>query len=228
MSVTVILTSHMKPFLRDALASLDEQTRRDFSVILLDSGVWRGQTDEQSLAMAQVHRDTKRRFRWRFTDEPPRPPCPVGAVTNTAIRSGLVKGKYVCHFYDDDVYDPRFMERMAGYLDDHPDEMAVWCSQDRARIERDGGYRVFATIRAYDGLSPGQIDNRVDGGQVMYRRKVLDMLGDPWMTEDGALCMHSDGIFLERVASVIGHPIGAIPDVLMTHRMTPLSTYSPT
>lgn len=229
-AVTCILTSHMKPFLDEALRSLEAQTRQDFQALVVDSGAWRWGTDPRSQKMAAIYHSWERHpmVEWVFTGESPGAlSCPVSVATNLAIRAGLVRGRYVCHFYDDDEYHPQFMEKMAGYLDANHDRMAVWCSQDRARIDRDGGRSVIGRIDAYEGLGPGQIDNRVDGGQVMYRREVLDALGDPWMPEDAHSCRHSDGVFLERVANVVGS-FGAVGDVLMTHRFTPISTYTPT
>ena len=229
-TVSVILTAHMKPFVEEALQSLERQTRQDFGVILVDSGAWRGGDDDIARQMADIHAGWRDHpmVEWVFTAERLGSlSCPVGVATNLAIRAGLVNGRYVCHFYDDDEYHPQFIEKMAGYLDEHPDRKAVWCSQDRARIERDGGRSVVGHIPAYDGLTAGNIDCLVDGGQVMYRREVLDALGDPWMPEDPGLCSHSDGVFLDRVAQVTG-PIGAIPDTLVTNRKTPLSAFSPT
>lgn len=227
-AVSVILTAHLNPYLGEALASLEAQTRRDFECILMDSGQWIGQHDE---GRASLFGEWSNRpwLEWRMTGEAPGlrdRACPVSVATNLAIRGGL-RGRYVCHFYEDDEYDPRFIEAMAGYLDEHPDERAVWCSQARTRIGRDGSRAVETYISAYDGLAAGAIDCRVDGGQVMYHRSVLDALGDPWMNEDPGQCGHSDGIFLERVAQVTG-PINAIGGVLMAHRFTPYSTYSPT
>lgn len=228
-AVTCILTSHMKPYLADALRSLAAQTRQDFQVLLVDSGAWRGRDDERSLAMAAIYREWSGHpmVEWVFTGESPGSlSCPVSVATNLAIRAGLVRGRYVCHFYDDDEYHPQFMEKMAGYLDEHLERGAVWCSQDRVSISREGARTEGGRIPSFDDLSAGRIDCQVDGGQVMYRREVLDTLGDPWMPEASSTCRHSDGVFLERVAQVTG-PIGAIPDVLMTHRFTPISTYSP-
>jgi hypothetical protein len=69
---------------------------------------------------------------------------------------------------------------------------------------------------------------QVDGGQIMFRRTVLDAIGDPWLPEDAAdgSCRHSDGIFLEKLGAVCG-TVPAIPEVLMDHRFTPISTYTP-
>lgn len=237
--VTTILTAHRKPYLRDALASCAAQTALDrLDVVVVDSGQWRdgdGRTlpDETSQAMASIHSQYQGApwVTWTFTGEGPelkREKCPVGWATNQAIRAGLVTGDYVCTFYDDDRWHPTFVERMAGYLDDHPDQLAVWCSQNRIRLGRDGSEQLVHVISAHTAKRPGEFDCQVDGGQIMFRREVLDKIGDPWLPEDpaDAVCRHSDGIFLEKLAQVCGvvHPIG---DVLYDHRFTPISAYTP-
>lgn len=228
MSVTIILTSHMKPTLGEALASVMAQTRRDYECVVMDSGAWQGQTDERAMLM----RDAIGRaaglggFRLAFTGEPPDlrlHKCPVSWATNEAIRRGYVTGDYVCTFYDDDLYEPTYIEKMAGYLDEHPEADAVWCSQDRIRWPAGTRERFIMADRP---KHPGQMDCQVDGAQVMFRRSVLDKMGDPWMPEDPQTCGHSDGIFLERLVSIVG-VIPNIPDVLVTHRFTPYSTYTP-
>jgi hypothetical protein len=74
------------------------------------------------------------------------------------------------------------------------------------------------------------MDCQVDGAQVMFRREMLDRIGDPWLPEDpdDGSCRHSDGIFLERLAQAAGviHPVGTGAP-LVTHRYTPFSRYSP-
>lgn len=228
-AVTVLLTAHMKPYLADALTSVASQTSSDYECIVIDSGAWIGKDDERSVAMADIYRGwhTHPLIEWAFTGEQPgQLTCPVSVATNLAIRAGLVRGRYVCHFYDDDEYYPQFIEKMAGYLDGRPEAGAVWCTQDRVNLHRDGSRAVAGQIQAYTTLTQGMIDNRVDGGQVMYRREVLDALGDPWMPEESGTCRHSDGVFLERVAGVT--PIEPLGETLLAHRFTPLSTYSPT
>lgn len=230
-TVTIILTSHMKPTLADAIASVISQTRMDFECVVMDSGQWRNKDDELSQKMHFIYATSQApHLRWEFTDEEPGlhdRVCPVGWATNEATSRGLVRGKYVCTFYDDDLYDPRFVETMAGYLDEHPDELAVWCSQARAAL-RDGRTEETGRIMADRILTPGTIDCRVDGGQVMFRREVIEQMGDRWMTEERGECWHSDGVFLEKLVLLCGgeiRPVGLM-DPLMTHRNTPYSTYS--
>lgn len=232
-AVTCLLTSHMKPYLRDALASLLAQTRKDFEVIVIDSGQWIGREDDpQCKQMAAVHADFAAHplITWVSTGERPAlaaRKCPVAWATNEAVRAGLVRGRYVCTFYDDDTYRPRFMEVMAGFLDDHPEHLAVWCSQERTRLTAVGPQSAGA-IMALSPKSGMTFDCQVDGAQVMFRREVLDAMGDPWLDEnpDRQNCCHSDGLFLNQLGLIAG-TVPNVEEVLCEHRFTPLSTYTP-
>jgi hypothetical protein len=194
--------------------------------------------DPISIAMARIHERYLGLFpfTWIFTDEAPDlavTKCPIGWVTNEVIRRGWVRGRYVATFYDDDQYHPDFVKRMAGHLDDHPDDAAVWCSQNRVRLNRDGSADLVSVIPAIAPKRPGEFDCLVDGGQIMWRAELFDKIGDPWLTEDptDSVCRHSDGLFLEALAlaaQAAGSPvIHGIPDVLYTHRFTQWSTYTP-
>lgn len=231
-AVTCLLTSHMKPYLRDSLNSLLAQTRQDFHVVVIDSGQWIGQDDPRSKDMAAVYVDFAAHplIEWVTTGERPglaQRRCPVAWAANEAIRAGLVRGRYVCTFYDDDVYRPRFMEAMAGFLDDHPEHQAVWCSQHRVRLTA-AGPEPAGQIIAYGPKHGAEFDCQVDGAQVMFRREILDAMGDPWLDEnpDAGNCRHSDGIFLNRLGEIAG-TVPAVAEVLCEHRFTPLSTYTP-
>jgi hypothetical protein len=221
----------MKPYLRDALESAVNQTRQDIHILVVDSGRWRGQPGRESKLMARIHRDYAKYplVEWTFTDEGPdlkQMACPVALATNNAIRAGLVRGRYMCTFYDDDRYLPTFMERMAGYLDQFPQVGAVWCSQLLTVVAPDGTETEVGLRPATDVKYGASMDCRVDGGQVMWRTALLDEIGDPWLPEAPQTCYHSDGIFLDKLGSVCGM-VPPIPEVLCVHRYTPLSTYSP-
>jgi hypothetical protein len=228
----------MKPFLRDALDSCLAQTRLDdVQIVVVDSGQWRVTgtdivaNNDLSRKMAEIHTEYSGHpnIEWMFTGEDPdlrEHKCPVAWATNEAIRRGFVTGRYVCTFYDDDRYEPTFMERMAGYLDDHPDVNAVWCSQRRIQITSDGVEHVVGAIPATHTRHGGNWDMQVDGGQVMWHREMLDLIGDPWLPEEPSTCYHSDGLFFNKLAAVAG-PVPAIGEILCNNRKTPISTYSP-
>lgn len=230
-AVTCLLTAHMKPTLRTALESAVGQTRQDIHVLVVDSGRWQHQDTRAAHELAGIHEEYAghRLVEWTFTGEPEdlrATKCPVGWATNQAIRAGLVRGRYMCTFYDDDRYLPNFMERMAGYLDLQPQVGAVWCSQFTAIVDRDGNEEIVGTRAATDVKVGPSFDCRVDGAQVMWRTALLDKIGDPWLPEEPGTCYHSDGMFLDKLGVVCGL-IPNIPEFLVVHRYTPLSTYTP-
>ncbi len=230
-AVTILLTSHMKPYLDDALESVAAQTRKDFHCVVLDSGQWIAKTDDRSMAVSGIYHKWKDHplVEWVTTGENSglrKKKCPIGWVTNEAIRAGLARGRYFCTFYDDDLYQPTFIEKMAGYLDQNPFVSAVWCTEGRAFMSTNDKTVAFGEIVAHGPKQAGMMDCQVDGAQVMLRRELLDKIGDPWMPEKVSDCFHSDGIFLEKVATAAG-TIQNIEESLVTHRCTPLSTYNP-
>lgn len=234
-AVTCVLTSHRKPVLRDALASVTAQTRTDIHVLVLDSGQWIGRDDEvsRSVAAAYAMYSAHPLIEWVTTGEDPglaQRRCPVSYVTNEAIRAGLIRGRYMCTFYDDDLYDPHFMQEMAGHLDGHPDCGAVWCTENRVTLHPDGTETHSYMIPATGPKTGPSFDCLVDGAQVMWRTGLLDVIGDPWLPEDPDedSCCHSDGIFLNKLGAAAGTVENiATAAPLVTHRHTRWSTYSP-
>lgn len=232
-AVTCIVASHMKPTLSAALESVIWQTRRDIQIIVADSGQWIGRAGMLPQLMHQMYERyaNEPRIEWVTTGEPDNLrelACPISWTTNQVIRAGLVRGRYVCTFYDDDRYELTFMERMAGALDANPTWNAVWCSQHRCKLEVNGTETPAGEIRASGPKPGGHFDQLVDGTQVMFRRELLDVLGDPWLPESplDVDCRHSDGVFLDRIGYAAG-TVWPIDEVLVTHRFTRWSTYSP-
>jgi len=232
-TITCLVMSHMKPTLREALESILTQTRQtDVQVIVIDSGQWIGKEDDGSCVMRTVYRRYAAYpgLEWYFTGERTNERttvCPVAHWTNLAIRERLIRGKYLCFFFDDDLYEPTFMEKMGGYLDEHPDCEAVRCTQRRVELRADGTRRELPPLVAEGPISGQNFDCRVDGGQVMLRTSVLSRIADPWLPEDpGETCSHSDGIFLNKVGGVIPQ-MDALNETLYTHQHTIYSTYTP-
>jgi glycosyltransferase involved in cell wall biosynthesis len=263
-TVTIMLASHMKPdWLPSALESILSQTRRDIQVVVADSGAWIGrETDydapDHPAAMEQIYHRYEGHplIEWVTVDQAwptplPERACPYTYVWNRIIEANLVRGKYVAVFTDDDLYAPTFVERMAGYLDEHPDVWAVYCGQERSRWEprgEDNQYHGWMPAAPHPAAiadrprGPGEFHWQVDMTQVMFRRDALDEMrcektdvdGLTWsaLTKDAfnedpddQPCRSADGEFLERLATLAG-VVPNIPETLVTHRYTPDSTYN--
>lgn len=236
--VSIVMASHMKPeYLPTAVYSVLDQTRQDFELIVVDSGEWINQPNSP---MEQVYQRLSRHplIEWVSLGESPRlieRACPYAYIWNMAIRD-LVRGKYVCFFTDDDLYKPNFLEEMVGYLNANPEAGAVFCAQDR---ERQIAGEWFPEPGISADTTRSTFDNYVDMIQMMVRYQTLmDMSpwdeGDveewrafQWFPEDpaDASCRHADGQFMDKVGQLLGE-VPNIPQVLCTHRYTPVSTYN--
>ncbi len=225
------MTVHMKPTIGEAIASVLTQTRQDFSLVIVDSGAWVNKLDPISLTIADVYiRHVQHpRIEWVFTGEPPqmnKEVCMVSHVFNSAYEAGLIRGKYVCTFYDDDLYYPTFFEKMAGFLDENPISDIVRCSEQWTVIEK-GESRDINVLRADKVLlNTDQFDCVVDGMQVMFRKEVLDRMEKPLMDIRVEECRHSDGLFFEKMKTVIKR-MDYIDEILCRHQFTPHSVFTP-
>jgi hypothetical protein len=235
-AITCLLTTNGNPRFGDALTSLVNQTRlNDLQILVVDSGRWlhpgTASTNDKKHAdlYSAFHRMPN--IQWHLTGEPEDAKehyCPVAHWTNYVLKTGMIKGRYFCTFYDDDLYHPTFMEKMAGYLDTHPNCDAVRCSERWAKIDTSGKRKPTTILRADCVLKRGdRFDQVVDGMQVMMRTEAVLRIPYPYLREDASECRHSDGVFFERLALFIPQ-MDFIDEVLCEHRFTPDSTYTPT
>ena len=139
------------------------------------------------------------------------------------------KGEYIFFLADDDLIDPECLAVMAGALDADPGRKIVYAGLRMGVPAGPGdcGPWPDSGIPARDPKTfPGSGDCRVDGGQIMHHTACLDALSWPYFEEAPArdVARHADGLFLERL--VAHFPFWPIPRFLITHRTTPLSTWS--
>ncbi len=233
------MTIHKNPLLESALRSVVDQTRSDVQVLVVDSGAWKDFTTENDKKHADLYMNYSRHplIEWIFTGESrdaSKSTCMVAKVFNDVFRQDLVKGKYFCTFYDDDLYNPQFFEKMAGFLDAHPEYSAVRCSQEWVKVNDKGIFKPVMVRPADKDLLPiDQFNNVVDGGQVMMRTGVIRRLvtqsliasGYELIPESPDTCRHSDGLFFEKLKTVITK-MGYIDEILYTHRFSPDSTFT--
>ena len=233
--ITILMTVHMKTdTLVSAIESVLNQTRQDFQFIIADSGLWQNRDDMRSLSMLEIYNKyhSRPKIEWIFTGEQAddyKKYCMVSKVTNAILHEDdLVRGEYLSTFYDDDLYEPTFIEKMAGFLDNNHDYDAVRCSERRVEILVDTFQQETGIFVADKDFMPGDnMDCVVDGMQVMMRMNVIRSLDYPYLPEEEESCSHSDGIFFNRFSMMMSK-MGHINEVLCTHRATPVSTYTPT
>lgn len=240
-TITCLLTIHKNPLAEEALRSVVSQTRKDAQIIVADSGYWVEFETEEHKKRAELYARYKDHplIDWVFTGEgkdASKSTCMVAKVFNDVFRQDLVKGKYFCTFYEDDLYNPRFFERMAKVLDGHDEYDAVWCSQYWVKKEKDKE-TLIKVWKADKDLTPkDRFNNVVDGGQIMMRtRAIYKMINENpilWKTDRYELvpespdtCRHSDGLFFEKLKTVITK-VGYIEEPLYTHRFSPDSTFT--
>lgn len=233
-TVTVVLPSHMKaPYLPGSLATVTQQTRLDLEVVVVDSGEWLNQWTPEAIRMQTIHEEWSKHplVTWVTLGEPPaliQRKCPISYIVNEVVRAGLVRGRYMCVFTDDDMYEPTYVEKMAGFLDANPDRRAVFCAQKRVR--QTPGTNQWTDEPGIPADAPRHgagFDQQIDMLQLMFHTSVLQEIPDPWFDEDSetGICRHSDGMFMDKVGVLVGE-VPNIPEELCTHRYTPLSTYN--
>jgi hypothetical protein len=198
--LTLLTLANKPDYLTDAVASVRYQTRICNHVVQMDDG----------------SRDWGGRY----------PP----AVFFNEEAAKLPPDAYVGWLSDDDVLAPDFVAVMAGYLDQHPQVMAVYGPSEHILFDRATrqAHRMRVLPRAYRGVFDGEISpyGKLDGGQVVVRRSALDCLVYPWMPERGdATARFCDGAFLQSLASLFGiYP--ATAEVIMQNRTTPKSAHT--
>jgi hypothetical protein len=198
--LTLLTLANKPDYLEDAVASVKAQTRACQHIIQMDDG----------------RRDWGGRY----------PP----AVFFNEEAAKLPLSDYVGWLSDDDILAADFVEVMAGYLDRHPQVMAVYGLSEHIlyNLQTRQAHSMRVLPRAYRGVFDRLVSpyGKLDGGQVVVRRSALEMLAYPWMPETGdATARFCDGAFLQTLASVFGiYP--ATAEVIMQNRTTPRSAHT--
>jgi len=215
--VTVILNAHNQPVrVHEAIASVQNQTADAWQLLILHSGrcaspscFERYRTDARIQLMPTGETDADSSAR-----------CGQGWAINEAWRRGRVRGDLVLHLSDDDVLDPRFLERVLAIAAGKPDQAAWYGPADRLRVRKDGSAQQLGRLGTVGiGRPSNQLRCRVDGMQVFHRRSVRT----DW-PEKVELRAHADGWWIDALASKTDvHPV---PWLVGTHRHTPESSFT--
>ena len=225
--VTIVMPSHLKPMIAEAIDSVLAQTERNWNVVIYDAGHWTVDPDSPMHPIYAKYSKLDPRIEWIITWDAldfSSHYCPVSYRYNQAVREGKVTGTYSVVMPDDDLIDPLYLECLVEKLEQGHD--AAYCSQVSVNY-KDGITSPRGGLTASKVLT-GNCVGSVDLLQVMWRTSVLERLTEPYFSQDprDEICRIQDGLFFNRLCEVIDG-IYPVPEVLCTHRATPMSTYSP-
>lgn len=228
--LSVFLPSHNKGgFAVEAVRSVFGQDYEDWELWLLENSTDEGRT---------------RRILRKFTDlDDPRvhyeeieleseirdshAPCPY-LLNRYYPRAN---GDIILYLSDDDLFMPGIFRSVVSYFDEHPEHDALYFHLARTIASAPGQglnwNARFQSIPADVPRGAGELDCQVDGGQVAYRRHVLETVGQPYFYagNDCELAHHADGLHLEAVARA-GFTFQPLPLPGVIHRHAPSSTWT--
>jgi hypothetical protein len=196
----VILTLANKPqYLPDAVASVEAQTRRDFvHTVALD--------------------DENAEWGGRY---------PPGVFFNHAAKL-VHPHDYICWLSDDDLLLPNYLEDLAGFLDANREIGCCYGGSEVIFLEEDGSTSHYKNLPELGWPTYNkwiQPACQIDGGMIMLRRSVLDLIETPWMNElaDPELARITDGHLMNKIANKVG--IYPVKKQVMINRITPVSAH---
>lgn len=167
---SIIMASYNHPeFLAEAIKSIEDQTLGDWELIIVDDA----SIDPQN---AKVMNSAKLR----------EPDC-IKILKNEENQNNIAyswnraldvaNGKYIAFLDSDNRKGPKFLEKMVAHLDSHPKTSVVACFNQIM----DGRGKLLPHIHrdALQGLDSEAIlkQNRIDSGELLVRRSVLNRLG---------------------------------------------------
>ncbi len=132
----------------------------------------------------------------------------VAANAGVAAADG---SEFVVLHDDDDLWDPRFLERTVAWLDAHPEDVGVAVATAIAYEQRiDGAWVETSRVPFWEGMTRVSLTDMLDRNRVvpislLYRRRVHDEVGG----YDERLGTVEDWEFLLRVLG--RHSVGFIP-----------------
>lgn len=207
MKISCLLSSYNRPkMIRQALSSLEDQTYRNFEVIVLDDG-----SDEirslSDLGIWSIPRIS-------FYREPPIKESRMtdnrlGKILNKGL--GMISGDLVCYLCDDDYYFPDWFGIAARFFRDNTDISAIYgkliySESLKMEFPREGKIR-------FPGVALSLPQGQIDHNQFMHRR-----FSPPYRwPEDEATIMYPDALYMEAVAK--DHPFHPIEAWAAVKRM---------
>ena len=140
------------------------------------------------------------------------------------------QGKYIFYLSDDDLFDPDCFETCVNFLE-AGNHSAAWFSLRLAYVKGpdlgpfpDNGPGIPANRTVGQGYEQS-LNCKMDGGQIVHTRDILKHIPQPYFpSARDYFSRQCDGAFLTSLARVCVIP--NIPRALVTHRTTPVSTWT--
>ena len=132
----------------------------------------------------------------------------------TNLEFGRAEGEYVAWLSDDDLLKPTFLEKLC--IGD-----ARYCAVERV-VSWDGAWRWHCNNPTRGRLTADTFAEFTDGGAMVMKSSIFREM--PWrLPTDWINASRVDQLFLRAVAAHCG--IDEVPEILLTHRASPLSTH---
>jgi glycosyltransferase involved in cell wall biosynthesis len=129
--VSVIVPTYDRPaMLKQAIDSALRQTYRNIEVIVSDDG-----TNPLTRTVAASTGDPRVRYR--------RNPENLGEIRNNQVAYREARGAYLANLHDDDLWTPRFLERLVPPLEAHQEASIAFC--DHYIANPDGSFNLEHT-----------------------------------------------------------------------------------
>ena len=205
--ITVILLSYNRPdFLREAFHSIEGQT---ISKDLLECIIVENGSSDPRVKEFVDYKDNPVAFPWVKVIRHDANINNVAVCWNEALLAA--SGDYVCTLDDDNRKLPEFCEKSVAFLDANPDKDAVFC-QSRL-ITKAGVERGFRPVPVPFTLEQELRGNRVDSGELVFRRSLIDRIG--YFDDRCKAC--EDWDFIARITHY-AKGVGCLPEVLTEYR----------
>jgi glycosyltransferase involved in cell wall biosynthesis len=222
---TCLVLSHNKPEqMTEAIDSLVAQTFVDWEAVVVDSGVL---YDRGFYERSPVERDHRFRLvRSAETEELRRSRTIASWCFNECFRNKLVRGAYVTYLCDDDLLYPNAFQAFYDHIQANPGVEAMYASVDMTAVTS-GGHKFRLRELVVDEIKGsvcggGPLDCRVDYLQLCHRATLVERFpDDEYWPEDRAVMSHADGVFLEKIGSLV--PIYPVRAKVGQNRKVPSS-----
>ncbi len=194
--VSIVTASYNKPHqVGDTIKSVLAQTFTNFEYIIVENST--------ILDTKKVIRQFPDRRIWYIDEEFTETVRKKYYITSLILNKYYPQahGAYILFLADDDLLFPDCLKYMVEYLDDNPDKNI--CYHDQVVMYDQKGKLSFEPLaRGYGNiLRPGEINplHLLDAGQIMFRKKILKDIKQPYFPLEWQTAEISDKIFMEKL-----------------------------